>query len=68
MVSTKVRANHELHAQDSHIHSVIVSSDIKNLIDDEIHSLLVRPLPKGCRLTVRIRSDTACLYLTNVTY
>jgi len=33
---------------------VIVSSDIKNLIDDEIHSLLVRPLPKGCRLTALI--------------
>jgi len=33
---------------------VIVSSDIKNLIDDEIHSLLVRPLPRGCRLTALI--------------
>ncbi|KLO17690.1 hypothetical protein SCHPADRAFT_936881 [Schizopora paradoxa] len=33
---------------------VIVSSDIKNLIDDEIHSLMVRPLPKGCRLTALV--------------
>lgn len=35
------------------IFTAIVSSDAIKIIDDELHEVLVKPLPAGCRLTVR---------------
>lgn len=36
----------------SWIGTVIVSCDGKMLVDDELHDILVEPLPPGCHLTV----------------
>ncbi|KAF8584282.1 peptidase C14 [Ramaria rubella] len=32
---------------------VIYSCDQRPIVDDELHDILVKPLPSGCRLTVR---------------
>ncbi|PBK65042.1 hypothetical protein ARMSODRAFT_892327, partial [Armillaria solidipes] len=45
---------------------VIFPADGDYIVDDDMHALMVKPLPPGCRLTVRfLQAVTANAYLTN---